>query len=45
MTIICIGKGTNDLLLNYGIQSDILPERFVAEGLLDILLPIIKKRR
>lgn len=43
MTIVCIGKITNDLLLNYGIQSDILPKRFVAEGLLEILLPIIKK--
>ena len=35
--VAAIGKGTADALLRHGIAVDVLPERFVAEGLLEAL--------
>ena len=35
--VAAIGPGTSDALLSHGIAVDVLPERFVAEGLLEAL--------
>ncbi len=35
--VYALGGGTAAILLNYGIRVDALPEKFVAEGVLDIL--------
>ena len=32
--IACVGRATNDALLSHGLAADVLPERFVAEGVL-----------
>lgn len=35
--IACIGRATNDSLLAHGLSADVVPARFVAEGLLEAL--------
>ncbi|HEX9484198.1 MAG TPA: uroporphyrinogen-III C-methyltransferase [Gemmatimonadaceae bacterium] len=35
--IACIGRSTNDSLLTHGLSADVVPARFVAEGLLEAL--------
>jgi uroporphyrinogen III methyltransferase/synthase len=35
--IAAIGPGTAEALARYGVRADVVPERFVAEGLLDAL--------
>jgi uroporphyrinogen III methyltransferase / synthase len=43
-TVAAIGPGTADELRRHGIRADVVPERFVAEGLLDAL-PDVRGRR
>jgi uroporphyrinogen III methyltransferase/synthase len=53
--IVVIGDGTSDELLKYGVRADVLPEKFVAESLVDsfektneakkILIPRAKEGR
>ena len=35
--IACVGRATSDALLARGLAADVLPERFVAEGVLDAM--------
>jgi len=37
LRIACIGRATNDSLLTHGLSGDVVPARFVSEGLLDAL--------
>jgi uroporphyrinogen III methyltransferase/synthase len=35
--VACIGKSTSDVLLAHGLAADVVPERFVAEGVLEAM--------
>lgn len=35
--IACVGRSTSDALLSHGLAADVLPQRFVAEGVLDAM--------
>ena len=35
--IACVGRATSDALLAHGLAADVVPERFVAEGVLDAM--------
>jgi uroporphyrinogen III methyltransferase/synthase len=35
--VIAIGPGTDDALAEHGVRADLVPERFIAEGILDAL--------
>lgn len=37
--IACVGRATSDALLAHGLAADVLPERFVAEGVLAAMAP------
>lgn len=39
--IVAIGGPTEDALLKHGIKADLKPNRFVAEGLIDLLKPLL----
>lgn len=41
--IAVVGKKTEDVLSEYGLEADLLPEKFVAESLLESLLKVVKK--
>jgi len=41
--VVCIGQPTADVLRDHGIRADVLPNRAVAEGLLDTLRPLLKQ--
>jgi uroporphyrinogen III methyltransferase / synthase len=44
MTVAAIGPGTAAALGEHGIEADVVPERFVAEGLIDALAEIPVRR-
>jgi uroporphyrinogen III methyltransferase / synthase len=44
ITVAAIGPGTADALAEYGIAADIVPERFVAESLVDALVELPIRR-
>lgn len=37
--IVCVGRPTEKHLQKYGIKADLVPDRFVAEGILELLKP------
>lgn len=39
--LVCIGEPTAKALLNHGVKADLIPDRHVAEGLVDLLQPIL----
>jgi len=45
MTVAAIGPGTAGALLGHGVSADIVPERYVAEGLLEALSALAAPRR
>ncbi|MBC8209147.1 MAG: uroporphyrinogen-III C-methyltransferase [Desulfobulbaceae bacterium] len=40
VSVAAVGRATGDLLLNYGIRVDLIPETFTAEGLSESLLDL-----
>ena len=42
LKIICVGEPTKKLLSTYGIVADYIPNRFVAEGVIELLEPLLQ---
>lgn len=40
--VVCVGEPTRELLMTKGIRADFVPDRFVAEGVLELLKPMVK---
>ncbi len=43
MKIVCVGEPTRKALKEKGLNADIIPDRFVSEGIIEKLLPILNK--